>query len=106
MCFHCCGNRFQVMEVELVKDGFNIQVLGEMNSVIFVIVLDFDTKEPVEFTKVCDFNVFGDFGLELFDQNDGSCHYHTIVNMYKHDDLFSCLSSKEHGLVHIAPCQP
>ena len=77
-----------------------------MNGAIFMIVLDFNTKEPVELTKVCDFNVFDDFGLELFDQNDGSCHYHTIVNMYKHNDHSSCLSSEKHGLVHIIPCQP
>ena len=77
-----------------------------MNSVIFTIVLDFNTKEPVELTKVHDFNMFGDFGLEVFDQNDGSCCNSAIVNMYKHNDCLSCLLSKEHSLVHIAPCQP
>jgi hypothetical protein len=57
----------------------------------------------VEFPKVSDFNMLGDFSFEVGDQGNYGGGNGTVINVNKHNDETFTIMTKKDGLVNIAP---
>ena len=56
-------------------------MLGEVDGVACVIVLDLDTKHPVELTKVYDFKGLVQAGNQLLDEPFAACSNCAVIHM-------------------------
>ena len=82
---HGCGKGLEIFEVEVAEDGIKVCPLGKVHSAARAVTFDFDTKHPMQLTKVSDLNMLVEASLEVINEADGGGDNCTVVHMY-HDD--------------------
>lgn len=65
------------------NDGINIQVLAEGNGLKFMVLLDLESKHPVDFALVINLNMFAKSILKGFDHSEGSSSHGKVINVYQ-----------------------
>ena len=64
MGVHRGADQFQFVEIEMTEDRVDVRTLREEDGLCFMVALDFNTKKPMKFTKIGDFDVLPEGGLE------------------------------------------
>ena len=64
------------------QDGIDVCMLGQMNGVSLMILLDLDFKHPVKLTKIGDFDMLPKAGLEVLNKAEEACGNDAVVDMH------------------------